>query len=107
MVWHETVRCNVKLLLCRGTQDLRQYEIDRRRGHKDSLPLIGAEREEISIRATIVEILQAFRPAGVHGVLAANAAPSVRLLGAPFVGPAEAGHYVRELNVRSKCDVRQ
>ena len=94
VVRHEAVCKKCNALVVRGTLNLREYGPDASRRHEYVTSLVRAERQKIPIETEIAERLEVFGFSGEHTEREAKRGP----------GPAEAGHYVRERQVRLKPD---
>ena len=75
VVRHEAVRnyCN-SLILC-GAQNLPEHDLDRLCLRKVLLPVMCAEREEITIQPEVIERFQVARAPGAHAPSGASAVP--------------------------------
>jgi hypothetical protein len=66
VAWHEAVRKNCKSFVNRGAQKLLVYGLGTVARQKDVATFERAEREEVSMKAEIIEGLEMFRLAGDH-----------------------------------------
>jgi hypothetical protein len=66
MVWHEAVRKNCKSFVNRCAQELPMHGVGTFAVHEDASTFERAKREEISMRAEIIERPETFRLAGDH-----------------------------------------
>ena len=78
VVWHEAVRKNCKSFVNRGAQKLLVYGLGTMARQKDVATFERAEREEVSMRAEIIECLEMFRLAGDHIARRASRMPRSR-----------------------------
>ena len=75
VVGHEAVRKNCKSFVNRGAQELLMRGVGTFVRQEDMATFERAEREEISMRAEVVEGLEMFRLAGDHVALRARRVP--------------------------------
>jgi hypothetical protein len=66
MIWHEAVRHNFKLILIRGSQNLRKNLIDGYGTDKQLPTRMCAECQGISVKSDVIEGLEMAGSAGSH-----------------------------------------